>query len=482
MNSPYLQAQDLGFTDDKLMEHFTKEDPDFPVKYQKAIELNYKPEEIYNKAHASYRAKKQPFSNQDVEEEDHIDKEIERHTARLTSRGLEQVAGAPGNIRDLAYAIKDIFKNTKEFKQLEKNGVKEPESFKKIEEAIPVGKTVSNLLGYLPTSKQLKKFSEEKSQGYTSPKDENERIGDEVFERLVSSALPGQGPRNIWRNVATPIVSVLGKEAVKYMGGGDKSQALTDLGLNIAVPLMSGNAPQLNRNLWKDLRQNIPNVNVNTNQLLQKARDLEAKIAKGLGSRSETQATTTLNRLIKKLERGQISADELMASNISLNEIVGDPELFGRGAPLFAEIRGIIQDGMEKVGQQAPDWYKQWQHANEVHGAIANSNHIANVIRKHSEPMVSEGARAIFHAAAHGTAKAAATIPPVYAIYKGVQVFERMAHSPVLMQYYTNILKNALRGNFNAMSENIQKLDDAFLKEEKKESFKPPFKTSSQKK
>ena len=480
MTSPYQKAKELGFNDDQIMEQFSKKDPEFQQKYQKAIELGHSPEEIFTAAHKSNTLKQEQQKLQDLQNQD-LDPEIERHVARLTSRGLEQIAGAPGNIRDLAYAVKDIVQNTKEYKKFNEFN-KEPESFKKIEEAIPIGKTVSDLIGYLPTSKELKKFSEEKSQGYTSPKNDKERIGDEVFEKLVSSALPGQGPRNVWRNIAAPIVSTLGKEGVKYIGGGEKAQALTDLGLNIAIPLMAGNAPQLNRNLWQDVRRNVPNVNINTNQLLTRARDLQQRIARGLGSRSETQATTTLNRLIEKLERGQISADELMASNISLNEIVGDPELFGRGAPLFAEIRGIIQDGMAQVGQHAPEWYQQWQHANEVHGAIANSNHIANVIRKHSEPMISEGARAIFHAAAHGTAKTAAALPPIYAVYKGVQIFERMAASPVLLQYYTRVLTNALRGNYNAMSENLQKLDDAFLKEEKKEKVNPPFKSESQKK
>ena len=483
MTSPYSQARQLGYSDDQIKEQFSKKDPEFNSKYERAIELGHTPEQIFNKAHQSNKSKSEQKKLQELQNEE-LDPEIERHLARLTSRGLEQILGAPGNLRDLAYAVKDIYKekgflpNVKGINKLKMPDLKEPEAFKKLEEAIPIAKTVSTLLGYLPTSKDIKKFSEEKSQGFTSPKNNIEKIGDEVFENLVSNALPGQGPRNVYRNIAAPIAGVLGKEGVKYLGGGEKSQALTQLGLNIAVPLMAGNAPQLNRDIWNDVRRNVPNVNINTNTMLQRAQDLRARIQRGLGSRSENQATTTLDRLIEKLERGQISADELMASNISLNEIVGDPELFGRGGHLFEEMRGIIRDGMEQVGQHAPEWYQNWQRANEVHGAIANSNYIANTIRNHSEPLVSEGARALFHAAAHGTAKAAGTLPPIYLIYKGTQVLNRMASSPNLMQYYTNVLTNALRGNVANAAANLEKLDEALLKEEKKET-KPPFKTSS---
>ena len=474
MISPYQQALDLGHTDEDLLENFTKKDPEFRQKYDKAIQLGHTPEQVFTKAQESYtKQKEQPHP---ADTEDDLDKEIERHIGRLTSRGLEQVVGAAGNLRDLGYAVKKSFREN----YLPEDLKNEPKMDKYFDETIPIANNISKLIGYLPTSKELKGKSQELTKGYTTPQGKTEEIGDEVFESLVQSALPGQGPRNVWKNIAAPVAGVLGKEAIKYMGGGEKSQALTQLGLNLVLPLMAGNAPQLNREVWNDVRQSVPNVTVPTQQLLTRARGIEQRIQRGLGSRSETQAERTLNNLIEKLERGTISADELMASNISLNEIVGDPELFGRGGHWFEEMRGIIREGMEAVGQQAPEWYQRWQGANEIHGAIANSNHIANMINRHAEPMVSEGARALFRAASHGTAKAAAVLPPVYAIYKGTQILQRMAQSPHLMQYYNGVMVNALRGNTARMAAELEKLDEALLKEEKKP--KPPFKSSSPKK
>lgn len=485
MTSSYQQARELNFTDEQIAEHFIKRDPGFKEKYQQALQMGHKPEEIFNRAEESYKYASEKKKLAQLQSEE-LDPEIERHLARLTSRGIEQGLGAVGNLRDLVYAAKEHFQNTDQMPNIKGlNSFKLPkvddEIFKKFEEEIPVLNTIKDLIGYIPNSKDIKKFSEEKTGGYTTAKNDYERIGDEVWENVIQNALPGQGQRNIYRNIAAPIAGVLGKEGVKYLGGSEKSQALTQLGLNIAIPLMAGNAPQLNRQAWQQVRRNVPNVNIQTAPLLQRAQGIRTRIQRGLGSKSENQATRTLDNLIEKLERGTISADELMASNISLNEIVGDPALFGRGGHWFEEIRGIIRDGMEQVGQHAPEWYQQWQHANEIHGAIANSNFIANTIRKHAEKPVSEGAKALFYGAVHTTAKGAAVIPPLYAIYKGTQVLSRMANSPQLLRYYTEIMTNSLRGNVAGVASNMKKLDDALLKEEKKKGNPSP-KSSSPKK
>lgn len=425
---------------------------------------------------------------QELQDED-FDPEIERHVSRLTSRGIEQVVGFPGNMRDFAYAINDTLKNQKPKIQSSLEKVsgkklpKQPESFKQFDEAVPIAKTVTGLLNYLPTSSSLKKKSGELTKGYTDPKGNAERIGDEVWENIVSSSLPGQGPKNVWRNIAAPIVSTLGKEAVKDLGGSEKSQALTQFGLNLAIPLMGVNAPGYVKNLRDDVMKSTPKISVNTNQLIPKAHNLKFRLEQGLGSNSENRALTTLNNLTKKIEIGNISADELVRSNISLNEIVGDPALYGQGRHWFDEMRGMIQDGMKEVGKQNPEWYQNWKNWNESYGAVQKSNYVANVVRNHMEntPLMSEGARSLFGAAAHGTAKAAAALPPVYAVYKGTQVLHRMAKSPTLMRYYTDAIGNILKGNIATGTSNLNKLDEALFKEEQ-EAAKIPFKTSSQKK
>lgn len=411
-----------------------------------------------------------------------LERDIERHTARLTSRGLEQAVGLPGNIRDFVYAIKDIYQKQP---QLIK-GIKlpkEPPSFQEIEKAIPITKTVSNLLGYLPTSSELKKKSEELTKGYTSAQGEFERAGDEVFEKIVSSAFPGQGPRNVWRNIAASLIGQLGKEAVKYVGGSDKSQAFTDIGLNIAIPLMTGNAPQYNRNLWKSLESNTPNIALNVNQGRQRAQNLVSKLkSEGLGSSGEEKVIKSLEKFLNNTSNGQMTAKQFTGFNRSINEIRGDPDLLTGSKKLLNEVSDIVKDSGKGFQQSAPEFYKDWKQANEAHSAIQHSNYIARAVEKVAEksPLKSEAARALFGAATHATLGTISTIPPIFAIYKGTQILDRIGRSPVLMRYYTNILTNSLRGNIAEVASNLNKLDESLLKEE--QSTKPPFKNSPPKK
>ena len=419
----------------------------------------------------------QPQSQKDTAPIDEdLDPEIERHIGRLTSRGIEQVVGLPGNLRDFAYAAKDYYQKNKP--NFLKN-LPVPQVAKKLEEAIPVMKTVSDLIGYLPTSQQAKKFSEEKSLGYTKPENEFERVGDEVFEKIVSSSLPGTGQRNIWKNIAAPVVSSMGKEAAKFLGVGEKGQMLTELGLSLAIPLASGNAPQLNRNIWQDLERNVPNIAVNANQSRQRAQNLVNRLqTQGLGSAGENRVVTTLNNFLDNTQNGQMSAQQLIGFNRSLNEIRGDPALLTGSRTLLNEASQIIRDTGRQFEQAAPEFYRNWQRANEVHGAIQQSNYVARVVEKMSDKIVSEGARSLFGGVLHGGATAAGAIPPMYAIYKMTQVMDRVARSPELMRYYTGVLTNSIRGNTALAAKNLSKLDEVLLADEKKSNI--PFKNSSQ--
>lgn len=417
---------------------------------------------------------------QDLQKEE-FDPEIERHIARLTSRGIEQGLGAPGNIRDFVYAVKDFVKPRIE-KESKRFGVKppsEPESFKKFDEAIPIAKTVSGLLDYLPTSSQLKKKSGELTKGYTEPKKEWERIGDEVFESLVSSALPGQGQRNIWRNIAAPIAGVMGKEAVKYVGGSEKSQALTQIGLNLAIPLMASSGPGLNRKLWTDLESNLPNLTADIPKQRKQARDLINNIeTTRLGSAGEKKVVQTLTNFLENTKSGNLTPKQLVGFNKSINDIRGDPELLRGGYTLLNDVSDIIKNAGKQFEKTAPEFYKQWKNANEVHGTIANSNYVANFVRANisKHPLKSEGARALFGAAVHTGAGIGAVILPIFAIYKGTQILNRVSQSPQLLKFYTGVIGNSLRGNAAQMASDLNKLDAALLKEEKRP--KPPFNNS----
>lgn len=65
MTTPYLKARELGHSDEEIAEHISKKDPEFKAKYEKALQLNYSPEEIISKYHETTKAK-QPSASKDV--------------------------------------------------------------------------------------------------------------------------------------------------------------------------------------------------------------------------------------------------------------------------------------------------------------------------------------------------------------------------------------------------------------------------------
>lgn len=406
-----------------------------------------------------------------------IEHEAERGIARLTSRGIEQVVGAAGNAREFAYWVKDLYQKqiAKLPKKLhppkspleDKNG----EPNERTKEFKPLFGLIGSMIDYFPTSQDVKNFSEEKTGGYTSPKSETEIIGDEVFENIVASALPGTGQRNIWRNIAIPIASTLSKEGVKALGGTEKEQAGTQMGVAFVLNMINrGNAPAYSRQLYQNLEAQTPNATIPTGNMLRQANNTRNQLMQGLQAPSEQAVLNVVDRLIGRLQSGQLSAREAVAMKRSLNEIRGDPALLQRGRTLLNQVGDTLNSGVRQFEHQHPQFYQAWRDSNEVFGAIAQSNFTANFIQRHySHPFLSKGMKELFAGTTLAGASALGAVPPIYAVYKGTQVMNRMANSPNLLRYYTNVITDSARGNVHSMTSNMQKLDEGLKKQEQEE-------------
>jgi len=418
-------------------------------------------------------------SGASYENDDDLDRVVEKNIAGLTSRGIEQVVGFPGNMREFAKTVKDIYHIDplyQKIKSLQKNET----GLKKFEdENLSIIPLVGSIIDWFPTSSQLRQKSKELTGGFTEPTGEFSKVGHEIFEDVISSVLPGSGPRNIFRNLAIPVISNLSKSGAEYLGIEDKGQAATKFGITFFLNLMNrANAPKYNRDLWNNVVNTAPNISVTQRQnqnLLRQAEHLRDELSLGLTAPSESSALSAVNKFIDKLSRpnAPVTAKELVASNRSLNEITGDPSLLERGRTQLNNLRKTIHQGVEHIGQQAPDWVKSWKNANETHGAIANSHYVANYVSKnYTKPLVSEGARALFGAGPTATAIGATTAAPIFAIYKGIQVLNRVSQSPILRKYYTDAILATLRGNAALMTSNLEKLDKELAKKEKKIPYK----------
>lgn len=404
-------------------------------------------------------------------EEDSLEKEIERHSARLTSRGLETIAGIPGDIREVAKFSKKYYDENIKPKIPHLN-IKEPESFKQFDETIkPIMDSISNIADWFPTSSELKETSEELTKGYTSPKTPFEERGDEMFQGIVSSFIPGQGSKSVWRNLIAPIGSVIAKDFVKDLGGNEKQQAITQIGTNLFLSLMGGNANKYNAKLWNQIESTAPNITQTVNVAPQraKARSLINHIEKTmLGAEGEKKVISTLERFINNTQGNKLSAEQLVNMNKSINEIRGDPALLKGSRKLLNEVSEIVKDSGKGFKQAAPDFYNVWKNGNEVHSAIEKSNFISNIVGKIGDKnFKSNGVRDLVMLASHGGLATVKNLPPIFALYKGTQILTRIANSKELSKYYRDVLLNSIKGNTAATAAAMSKLDNKLYKLEK---------------
>ena len=384
-----------------------------------------------------------PFEN-----EGDIDREIERNQAQLTSRGIEAVAGLPGDLINFG----------------------------------------ASLFGFDPKlagSQELKQFSEKATGGYTKPKTEFEEAAGETFQDIALMALPGAKHYSFARNIGIPIIGNLTKQGLKYSNADDKSQAYAKMGTMIALDLMSqrkGGAKEYVKSLFSKADQSIPKgTSIQATGLEKALTDLEKNLQKG-GSRPTTKKALEKAAEIKKeIKNGKIDAHSLAAYRPSINEAIEELGGFQLEVPKklkpqairnLNEVKSKVISTLDKYGEKFnPEYVKNSRAANESYAAMQKSNVIANFLRNQVAfspqnkaiqtlfqvaPVAGVGALAKLSPAAGGAAVAG------YAGYQGFKVLHQVMNSPVLRKYYLNTLKSAAAGNVPQTVKNLRALDQGY--------------------
>lgn len=387
------------------------------------------------------------------EGENDLEREMERSQARATSRSLETIIGAPGDILSFGAWL--------------------------------IGKELPEAI---PTSQKLKKFSEETTRGYTAPKNEFEEKSDEVMRDIASFAMPGSQTYSMFRNIGIPIIANLGKEGIKYAGGDEKGSSMAKAGMMVALDLITqrkgagGGAKEFSSNLFKQAEKSIEKgVSVQATGLEKSLNTLEKTLSSG-GSRPTTKKSLEkIDELRKEIKNGKIDVKRLAAYRPSINEAIEEMGGFNIEVPKKlkpAAIRNLNQvkseviKTLDQYGEKFnPEFLKFHKAANESWAAYQNSNKIANFIDKHAGKWAKSpatkmlfGSGLTYGAAALG--KTAALTGGALALgYPSFKVLHRVMNSPTLRTYYGNILKGSLSGNTSQVSRNMKLLDKELSKE-----------------
>jgi hypothetical protein len=388
------------------------------------------------------------------EEENDLEREIERNIAQQTSRMGETIIGAPGDIYSF---VKTLFGD----------------------------ETETNL----PTSKSLREQSEKLSKGYTKPENEfEERIG-EIQQDIASMMIPGSPKYNFFRNIGIPLIANLAKEGISYTGN-EKLGDASKVGIMIALDLMhlkGGGAKKFASNLFNESEKLIPEgATLKTKNLEKGLLNLEKSLESGGSAPSKEKSLKKISEIKSKIKNEEIEVRELVDFRKTINEIKSELGGYEVQLPKNIKKKAIanldlvkkeVINGLNEYGSsQNSEFLKLNKAANEAYAAYESSNKYADLIKQTVKNSIKNpGLKTILGLAGGGygiysygsaIAKGAATgALPLYGAYEGYKILHQVIKSPTLRKFYGNILKGAASGNSSQVSRNAKALDKALEEE-----------------
>lgn len=384
-----------------------------------------------------------------------------RYITRSASRVGETVAGFPGDVVQLAKFVRE----------------KTPKSLKR--EPTFVQKGLQTALEKLPTSQELKKAMSSWTSGYTDPKSGGEEFADEVVSDTASllfgRKMPTKGGviTKIFKAAKPFFVSLganLAKEGVEVAGGEEKAQTYGKLGTMFLLEMTGRpSARALRGELYNKADALLPkDAAVSTVNLQKKLDALEKHLAKGGSAPSTTPVMTKVKELQDSIAGGKIPVDELRAYKRKINEIAApleaNKDVKKQLKKNIDSFRSVVSGEIKDYGRQNPEFYKAFSQAEEVHGAIENSNKVRDFIAK----TLKENPKLSLLGSAYGlftAPKAVGVALPAYAAMETGALINRIYKSPTLRKHYLGVIKEALKEDVPAMTKNLQALNQSLKKE-----------------
>lgn len=320
-----------------------------------------------------------------------------------------------------------------------------------------------------PTSEQTKEFTKSLFGEYLEPKNQFERIQDEVVSDAAALAIPLGGEIKALRPVFTALGAQLAKQGVKWFGGSESKQDLAKGGIVLTSAFVRpGEAKKLSDALYASARRaRNTNDTVSSVPLENALNKLEAHIRTGGVADSGKRALEKIADVRKGMQGAQIPVNELEQSKIKINEALAGvyKDLEGNKPGIKTARRNLesvgktVDDALKLYGKQNPTWESFYRPANEVHGAIANSQRARRWMMKHYKSLSLPSAAALFGLETAlgpaGTAAAAAGGGTALLLGEGLS---KVAKSPTLRKYFTGVISAALAEDlpkFTAMNKKL---------------------------
>lgn len=403
--------------------------------------------------------------------------EAKRGAARTTSRVLETIAGFPGDTLKSANMatewLTDLSKSLPDFgvkKALESASEYFPDLEKKPGPSY-LEEIDKYLLENLPTSESLKKRSIEKTGGYTEAQGPYEEFADDVSSIVPMLLNPTKAAASFTGFVGNLGRSILKATVAKGVGKGAKEAGASDgvvAGAEMLSLFLSGyvgrqGAKAYVESLYEGAKSHIPEgATMNTRSLTRALYKVDAELSKGLPTATKDEVRKTLQDLEKKSKMGSMAVDEVVQSFRDINEKMGSKKLFDEMTSSqqkllrdrYDLLKNKVRDSLGVYGEKNPEFFQTWLDANEGYSAIAKGEQSTRWVREQFKNQklaaVAGSVAGLFtnpalaiKAIAGGVAGGGAAFGAV----KGLEIFTRVAKSPVLRDFYMRGLTEIVNQN-----------------------------------
>lgn len=430
--------------------------------------------------------------------------DIARVPIGLGARGAETAVGAPGGLQksfgyllDLAIGAPTEYFTGKKHTKLRET-LRDPfsalgehrEEIEEMERSHLHPEEVSSFSRY-PTPEDIKEnVTEPLSELVTGekkilePKSEEERFAQDFTQDLTALALPGSGVHSWMGRTGLAFAGNSTKEIVKQLGFSPSTQELTKLGTLGILSLASiGNAPRFARQYFQETKALMPRGVRMRTQPLETAlnRIKNSDWFRGHNTPSTRAAREMIDSIEQRINRGSMSMRDAMQLRENINELAQSLGAFSvEGTQRTAhvarlnQVRDALIEGMEQtVGRQYPNWWNQYQSANQAFAITQRSSAIGNFIASnYGKPIVSEAGKILFGNAiakgAAGIAKVGAAGVGLATGAKAITIANRL-RNPILRQYYQRVVNASIRADGLAMTNALSKFDEEAIKQEKQE-------------
>ncbi len=396
-----------------------------------------------------------------------------RNIASNASRLGEQFFGRHGNVEKFGKDILTSYPKAGGLLGWALSELMGPESWERMVRGEPGNQQI------LPTSENLKEFSQKATQGYTEPKTPGEKKF-QGFTEGVGSTISGRTFRNptvksiALNNILIPAAADVTKEIVEDLGFGKDKANMAKMAVWFPLSLAANvDASKFAANLMNRGRNGFnPSLTANTPRYKSSIDNVSKNMLQG-DPRSSL-AQQQLAGINNDISNGQLSIKDLMTRYDAINAAKRDRGLFALNVrdrkvaiKSIDQVRDAVREEIQHLGQSNPQALQDWQNGVRAFSTIHRSQAISNTVEKWAKgpysKLLSGPAAALFGVGSYGGAKAPLIAGPAAvgapALYKTGQVVYRMWNDPRLANYYWRAVGAAQSENLPAFMNNYNKLN-----------------------